>query len=188
MKPISTIFFFPFVICFSFVPSQISATRLVATKTTTNGIDLIQNICQQAHAKDICINGLRSDPNSLTADLKGLALIAIRVAASNATDTSEHLKLLLNDDSMDPAVQQGLTDCMDSYIDASQQLDDSVVSLLENSNQVDVRAWLLAAVAAADTCEDSLKGNEKLLQQKNLVFRRFCNIALLVNRALTTGA
>ncbi|KAJ7977595.1 putative Pectinesterase inhibitor [Quillaja saponaria] len=196
MKPI-TIFSFLSVICLSFVPHQIGATRIIAlapqASSTPIGIDLIQKICQQSPAKDVCISSLKSDPNSLKEDLKGLTMIAIRVASRNATDISGHVKVLLDDDSMEPAVQQGLNDCMESYLDATQQLDDSVVALLENSTK-GIRARLDAAIAAADTCDDSLKGNEKLLRQKNLVFRQLCSNVLLFNKAmspqsaLSTGA
>nr|KYP50994.1 Putative invertase inhibitor [Cajanus cajan] len=134
--------------------------------------------------RDLCVNVLSSDPEqSPNADLKDLAIISLRVAANNASGILEDTKMLIDDDNLDPDVQQGLADCKETISDAESQLEDSIAALLVDSNS-DAQIWLKAALAAIDTCDASIPGDDDILSVKSVVFRKLCNIAIAINGLL----
>ncbi|EXB33523.1 Putative invertase inhibitor [Morus notabilis] len=146
----------------------------------------LEKACQHAGHKDSCISMLQSDPNSHSSDVKGLTLIALRLASSNASDISEHIKVLLNDSSLDPAVQDGLSECLEYYLDAAEQLDDSVAALLANAYK-DVEAWVNVAIIDAASCDSALDGHEFVLGGKTDAFRGLCDNALAIIKVLANN-
>ncbi|PON65863.1 Pectinesterase inhibitor domain containing protein [Parasponia andersonii] len=146
---------------------------------------LLSTACKHAEHKDFCVSMLVSDPNIHDADLKGLGLIALRQASSNASDISEYVKTLLNDSSLDPAVQDGVSECLEHYLDAAEQLDDSVAALLADAHK-DVDAWIGVALTDSISCDAALsEGHESVLGGKNEVFRQLCDNALAINKVLS---
>lgn len=150
-----------------------------------NETELLSTACQHASQKDFCVSMLQSDPNFHTSDLRGLGLIALHQASSNASDISEHIKTLLNDSSLEPAVQDGVAECLEHYLDAAEQLDDSVAALLANAH-TDVENWVNVAVTDAVSCDAALsEGNhEAVLWDMNNAFRKLCDNALAINKVL----
>ncbi|KAL6208212.1 hypothetical protein ACLB2K_019163 [Fragaria x ananassa] len=147
--------------------------------------NLLEEACKQATNKDLCINSLKKDPNSQGADLTGLAFITLRLAAANAADVESHLRTLMlkNATGLDPDVQQGVQDCIDSYTDANEQLDDSVAALSDRKFK-DVVVWVKVAIADSNYCESSLDGEPTVLADKNKVFVQMCENVLSVIKAL----
>ncbi|KAI4301434.1 hypothetical protein L6164_034713 [Bauhinia variegata] len=176
-----TKFFFLWAMCLVFVPSQIGA------EGEAKGKELIDKVCQGSGVKDLCLSILSSDPGSQEENENGLAMIVLSTANKNATDIIRHIKLLETNDSLAPMVQQGLADCRDTYQDAEDQLEDAVASLVEG-NTKDAQKWLQAALAASDTCEDSLKGNENILLEKTEAFRQLCSMSLSIVKNLPAAA
>lgn len=145
---------------------------------------LLDTACQHAGHKKFCVSTLESDPNIHGADLTGLGLIALRQASSNASDIAEHIKTLLNDTSLDPEVQDGVAECLEHYLDAAEQLDDSIAALLSKAYK-DVEAWVNVAATDAISCDAALSGgHESVLGEKNEVFRWLCDNALAINKVL----
>ncbi|XP_022155314.1 pectinesterase inhibitor-like [Momordica charantia] len=142
---------------------------------------LIEQTCSQTQHPGLCLSSLKSDPNSFPADKTGLALVALRLVSSNASDISEGIKVMLNDTRLadQPGVQQGLYDCLDEYLDASQQLDDSIAALLVKAYG-DVDKWVNAAVAAVRTCEASFSVKPSVLTPRNDNFIKLCQNALTI--------
>ncbi|KHN20390.1 hypothetical protein glysoja_039688 [Glycine soja] len=91
--------------------------------------------------------------------------------------------MLIDDDNLDPDVQQGLADCKETILDAESQLEDTIASLLVGSD-TDAQVWLKAAVAAIDTCDASIPGDDDVLSVKSAMFRRLCNIAIAISKLL----
>lgn len=58
--------------------------------------DVIEQTCKRSQYYDICASTLRSDPHSSGADVKGLALIMVRVVGTKAKKTLIHINNLLN--------------------------------------------------------------------------------------------
>ncbi|KAA0044390.1 putative invertase inhibitor [Cucumis melo var. makuwa] len=160
-----------------------AAQRLdAASQANKEGIEKIEKMCAQTNYKDLCVTSLTSDPNSFPADKMGLALVALRLASSNASDISESIKVMLNETSQnEPAVQQGLFDCLDEYLDASQQLDDSIAAIIAKAYG-DVEKWVHAAVADVRTCENSFPTKPSVLTPRNEEFIKLCDIALSISR------
>ncbi|KAL2345436.1 hypothetical protein Fmac_006721 [Flemingia macrophylla] len=150
----------------------------------TKGKDLINKVCTMSPYRDLCMNVLSSDPEqSPDADLKDLAIISLEVAAKNASGILKDAKRLINDDSLNPDVQQGLADCKQTILDAESQLEDTIASLLDDSKS-DANVWLKAALAAIDTCDASIPGDDDILSVKSVLLRKLCNIAITINRLL----
>ncbi|XP_031399980.1 pectinesterase inhibitor [Punica granatum] len=146
------------------------------------GTGLVAEVCGQCKNKDLCLSSLNADPNSKGADLSALTLIAIRVAIANATDTVSYIQKELSDTSLEPGVQQALSDCAENYDDAVQQLDDSIAALTIR-NYADLRKWVQTAAADADTCSAGARaaGSDNLgLSNRSKTFRQLCNNAITI--------
>jgi pectinesterase inhibitor-like protein len=61
-------------------------------------------------------------------------------------------------------------------------------ALLANATN-DVRAWVRAAIADLESCENGFKknshGQQMVLSLRNAVFRQLCNNVLAINKLLT---
>ena len=193
MKPIAAAFFFLSTLCAArFVvvagngegegKSEGSNTEAAAGEVN---MKLLEQACQHSPRKDLCIESLEKDSNSKGADLIGLAYIAVRLAAAMAADVDEHMRSLLmhNATTLDPVIQQGLADCVDHYSDANDQLDDCTAAI-SASNYKDVEVWVNVAISDADFCDNSLKGQESVMVEKNKAFRLFCNNILSIIKVL----
>ncbi|PNX58771.1 plant invertase/pectin methylesterase inhibitor protein [Trifolium pratense] len=145
----------------------------------------INKVCSFAKStnRKLCREVLKSDPKSATADLTDLAIIALRVAAKNASGILTDVKSLIDDPDLDPEIQQGLADCKETILDAESQLEDTIAALLVDS-EVDAQTWLKAALAAITTCDDSIPGNDDILSVKSTTFRNLCNIVVVITKAL----
>lgn len=175
MKFVSTIFF---ALCLCMTVQGLDAARPAKNK----GMAMIEQICAQTNYKDLCITSLTSDPNSFPADKTELALVALRLASSNASDISESIKVMFNETSLnEPMVQQGLFDCLDQYLDASQQLDDSIAAVVVKAYG-DVEKWVNAAIADVRTCGAAFGAQQPVLTQRNDVFIKLCEIALSISK------
>ena len=179
MKSI-TPFFFLFTLCLFFVPQEIVANQ-------NNAItDQILQTCEHTVHNDLCITSLASDPISEGANQTGLALVALKVASQNASDITDQVKVLANDDSLEPGVQQGVSDCMDHYLDAAEQLEDSIAALLVGAFD-DVKTWVNVAIGDVDQCDAAFKGLKNVMSKNNKVFHQLCENALAIIEALAAG-
>lgn len=159
----------------------------IAIQSTST--DLIAKVCMHSAHKDICIASLESEPASQKADLHGLALIALRLATSNATDTSTYIIQSLKNATIDPVIEQCLSDCSEHYLGATEQLDDSLAALTARGYG-DVNTWVKAAIADAQACEDGFKEqgvNSSVLSHRNNMFKQLCNNALAAIHLLAQG-
>ncbi|ESW35121.1 hypothetical protein PHAVU_001G208600 [Phaseolus vulgaris] len=148
------------------------------------GKSLINKVCAFSPSRGLCVEVLSSDKlRSPTANLKDLAMISLRFAATNASDILGDAKTLIDDDSLEPGIQQGLADCKENILDAESQLEDTIATLMIDS-KADAQRWLRAALAAIDTCDASIPGDDDILSVKSVMFRKLCNIAIVVNKLL----
>ncbi|XVF22178.1 hypothetical protein REPUB_Repub12eG0151400 [Reevesia pubescens] len=149
---------------------------------------LIAETCQKVKNKDLFISSLEAEQASQEADLSTLALISIKVATNNGSDTSVYIKKTLDGTDFEPAVEQNFEDCSENYESAMEQLDDSLLALL-SMNYKDAKTWLQAAIDDATTCENGMKQSDadKLeLSSKNDIFLKLCSNALDIINILAT--
>lgn len=162
-----------------------AANATTAAKASTT--NLVDEVCAKLKRKDLCVLSLQSVPEVGSAtDIGVLAIAALRFATTNASDTSAHIQSLLNDTSLAPDVQQGLSDCAEHYVDAVEQLDDSLAALTVKAYG-DVQTWVQTAIADADTCEavfQQVATGQDLLSHRNQIFRQLCNNALGIVKLL----
>ncbi|XP_061978023.1 pectinesterase inhibitor-like [Populus nigra] len=180
MKPVTSFFLFS---------ATLSLTFFFHPSVAKGSTNLIQEVCTKTHNKVNCVASLESNPDSKQANLQQLGIIALNLASTNATNTSSYIKTtLLSNKTLGPVNEQALEDCSDQYLDAIQQLDDSLAALLANATN-DVRAWVRAAVADVESCENGFKkqvpGQQMLLSSRNAVFRQLCNNVLVINKLLS---
>ncbi|KAL2945328.1 putative invertase inhibitor [Bienertia sinuspersici] len=147
---------------------------------------LIEKACANAQNKDSCIQTLKSQPGSETADLKTLAFLSLNTTKELGSQISSWVSDKLEDqESMGPGIDQALNDCNDQYTDAMAQLEDSLVAMFSNAYK-DVNTWMTTAMKNANTCEEGLKkGNAvDVMGDKNKVFAQHCSNALAVVNVL----
>ncbi|KAK7337474.1 hypothetical protein VNO77_18050 [Canavalia gladiata] len=171
-----TKFFSTMVICMIVMAHHTSAEESI-------GKELINKVCTLSPTRDLCVEVLSSDPKSSKADLKDLAIISLSVAARNASGILTETKSLIDDPNLNPDVQQGLADCKETILDAESQLEDTIAALLLDS-KTDAQVWLKAALAAIDTCDDSIPGDDDVLSVQSRAFRKLCNIAIAMTKVL----
>ncbi|MCL7030227.1 hypothetical protein MKW94_008579 [Papaver nudicaule] len=150
--------------------------------TTT---DLISKTCGATKYKDLCIKTLSADEDSVEADLAGLASIAIKVAMQNGSDTYNYVQQLQKKAEYQPFTQQCLSDCTEHYMDAVDQLEDSLAAI-DAQGFNDVSTWVEAAMTDADSCEEGFKDGSgpSLLTDRNTVFNQLCSNALAIANML----
>ena len=92
---------------------------------------LIEKACSKARNQDSCIQTLKSQPGSETADLKTLAFMSHNTTKALGSQIASMVSDKLEDqESMGPGIDQALNDCNDQYTDAMAQLEDSLHWLL----------------------------------------------------------
>ncbi|KAK7337475.1 hypothetical protein VNO77_18051 [Canavalia gladiata] len=171
-----TKFFLMMVICIIVMAHHTGAEE-------SKGKELINQVCSLSPTRDLCVEVLSSDPKSSKANLKDLAIISLTVAAKNASGILVDAKALIDDPDLSPDIQQGLADCKETILDAESQLEDTIAALLLDP-KTDAQVWLKAALAAIDTCDDSIPGDDDILSVQSRVFRKLCNIAIAMSKLL----
>ena len=172
------------VLCIVAMAHQTIALETLETLETLKGQSLIQKVCTFSATRNLCIEVLSSDPyKSPNANLRDLAIISLRVAATNASGILGETKILIDDDKLSPDVQQGLSDCKETILDAESQLEDSIAAIMVDS-KAETQLWLKAALAAIDTCDASIPGDDDILSIESVAFRKLCNIAITVTKLL----
>ena len=137
----------------------------------------------------MCKTILQSSPNSKGADLYGLAQIVMNVAADNVSSIYENINQLQNGTSVDSFLDSCLTDCLESFQDAIDQIEDSVTAL-EFKAYNDVKTWISAAMSDVATCDSGFKekqGYQSPIAQMTSVFDQICSIILSINQLLSQG-
>lgn len=170
----STFFFNLITLCvLTFVPQHI-----FATKPNPSGGNVLENACQQTPHKEVCKRVFETVPSAHEADMSALALMSLRIASTNASDMSEQAKTLFGDKNIvDPQLEDGIADCLEHYVDASEQLDGSIDALLSKAIK-DVETWVKVAIGDADACDSAIKDKNSELVLKNKIFRQLCENAL----------
>ncbi|MED6171915.1 hypothetical protein PIB30_045311 [Stylosanthes scabra] len=162
----------------------ICVITVAAQQQVMRGPELIKNMCQVSPKKDLCLKVLFSDPlDSSEADATELAIIALRVAADSASSMLDDIKVLIENPELSPDIQEALSDCKDTIMDAGAQVQDTVASLLQGADR-DANTWLQAAFAAIDTCDASIPGDDDILSVKSRQLRNFVDLANTIMNSL----
>ncbi|WKA02752.1 hypothetical protein VitviT2T_020906 [Vitis vinifera] len=190
MNTISGVFF---ILILAFWPHQILAQEdqdlglIIPNQKSSLGEELIAQVCDHAIYKDLCISSLQSVPESKDADLFELTTIALKLAATNATEIKKYVQKLLNKSHSDRYTHQCLADCSENYEDALDRIEDSLKAL-ESKGYNDVNTWVTAAMADAESCEEGFldrPGHKSPLTGRSTIFNQLCSIALTITNFLS---
>ncbi|KAL5983683.1 hypothetical protein ACLOJK_017774 [Asimina triloba] len=130
---------------------------------------------------DVCSSSLGSDSASQTADLAGMAAIALKQAHAKASRIEEIINEQLKKTN-DGFMKKCLNDCMENFLGAVDQIQDSINSL-DSKGYNDVNTWTTAAIADSESCEEGFKdrpGYTSPLTAETDLFNKLCGNALRI--------
>ncbi|KAJ3681452.1 hypothetical protein LUZ60_015941 [Juncus effusus] len=129
MASMAQTFFFLFILFFSFLPLNSFSLQNRASHPSS----LIQSTCNATTYYDFCVTSLASDPAGPAASsVRSLSVVAITIAASNATTTSLIASILANK-TTDPSLHALLNTCAVKYAEAKEALRSALRALGEES-------------------------------------------------------
>ncbi|KAF9604041.1 hypothetical protein IFM89_001401 [Coptis chinensis] len=160
--------------------------QFVANNTGHKSTDLVTQTCEKTAYKDLCIKTLKSHPASGHAvNVKRFASVIMNAASDHAINMSTRIEEMLNK-TTDSTIQECFSDCSEYYVDATDQLEDSLAALDTNGYK-DVKTWLQAAIADVESCQSGFKeqsGHNSTLASENERFSQLCHIALEITNHL----
>ncbi|KAH7857829.1 hypothetical protein Vadar_016989 [Vaccinium darrowii] len=118
--------------------------------------DLIADTCRKTDYPRICISTLRSNPDSKTADVKGLVRIILKAALGKANTIFNQANDLLKK-TKDRLVRQSLDVCVSVYEGALDEIPDAIANVGTNNSVANIKAS--ATIDDADTCEESFSNS-----------------------------
>ncbi|KAG0472794.1 hypothetical protein HPP92_014651 [Vanilla planifolia] len=130
---------------------------LASTSAASSSID---ETCRSISASrpdiptDFCVSTLTADPAAASSDHRGLALIATRLSATNATRTVARIQQLIDERDRQSTNSECLRVCLEVYSDAEDHLQDAAASV-EAGKYRDAITLLSAALDSAENCEDA---------------------------------
>ncbi|WOK94941.1 invertase inhibitor [Canna indica] len=155
--------------------------------------DIVDETCNQTASDDpnvnytLCVDSLRSVPRSKHADLRGLAIISLRLAKANATHAKSLAKALLKAEkaTMSGYEKSCLETCRDLYGEAVSSLK-STVRMIKAERYVDAKVYASSAVDAPGGCEDGFQegGIASPLAEENDYLFQLAVIALAITSRL----
>lgn len=144
--------------------------------------DLISQTCAATRFKDVCMKTFSADPSSKSADIHGLARIALNAAAKKSKSIQSKVAKL-QAKATDRYVVQALKDCAENYDSANEQLADSLTAI-EKKRYNDVNTWVSATMSNGESCEDGFKAGTSNLTEDNALFSQLCsNVLAISNKA-----
>ncbi|KAL5565980.1 hypothetical protein UlMin_029145 [Ulmus minor] len=160
----------------------ILATLLLHQINKVESNDLIPVACSTALDKSFCESSLRSQPESKGADLNGLSIISLKLAEANANKVTSQVSKLQQKET-DKFVKAALTDCLENYQTALEEIQDSITAF-KSKRYGDVNTWVTAAMTDAESCQDGFKNGQSPMTDSNTVFSRHCsNVLAITNKA-----
>lgn len=125
----------------------------------------------------LCHSVLDTDPQSQNADLKGIAVIAVNIAAGNATLVLADMKQFLQATS-DPIQQKALQTCVQVYTDIIPKLKVAAESI-KNNKYSEAGTVLEAAMGVPAKCDDTTGNYPTIRAMVDKVDVSFSNVALV---------
>ena len=165
-----------------------SSRLLVVLGNTADQEDLVSSTCKKTLYFQVCVSSLRSNPQSQTSDLRGLAVISLNLSIANGVNTLSYISHLKSEAAYNGSQSMlgYLSDCIDVYSDAIQNLQDSVQALNDKSYDT-LQSLVSAAMTDSETCEDGfkeMKGSSSPLTEQNQYFSQLCSNFLAITTLL----
>ncbi|KAK4586450.1 hypothetical protein RGQ29_023551 [Quercus rubra] len=132
--------------------------------------NLIDHTCKKTSHYDLCLSSLQSNPQSSTADVKGLAQIMADILLANVTDTLNYIEGLIKQ-SPEPELERSLTYCAELYIPVVKYTLPQAIDALSKGHYRFANYGISDVAKEADTCEKKFSGpiQSPLTDWNNLV-------------------
>ena len=154
------------------------------SSSSSSDDDLISKTCNQTSYSDVCMATLLISNFTMTttnnATVHDLAVISINATVAYAADTSAVIAAILNG-SADHFSEQCLSDCLEQYGDAVDELQESMAAL-GSCDYETVNAKVSAAMTNSDTCEGGFQdeGVSSPFTERNELFFKLCSNTLAI--------
>ncbi|KAG6520158.1 putative invertase inhibitor [Zingiber officinale] len=146
----------------------LSTTSPVASSATHRAChrnpDIVHRTCHHSAATDpnvnytLCVESLGSSPKSKSANLRGLALLSLRLAKAEAKRAKARAKEALREvhDGGDRYLESCLATCLELYAGANAALGESI-KMVKQGKYGDANVHVSGSVDAPGVCEGSFK-------------------------------
>ncbi|KAK6125599.1 hypothetical protein DH2020_040659 [Rehmannia glutinosa] len=156
--------------------------------STKGNPDLIQQTCKNTKYYDLCVSSLKSDSSSPKANIKGLALIMVKVGMANATATNTYLSSQMLSVRNDTVMKKVMKECADKYGFANDALQSSVQDLSAEFYDY-AYMHVMAAADYPNSCHNAFKKYPGLIYPPELAVREdglkhICDVVLGIIDAL----
>ncbi|XP_028756286.1 cell wall / vacuolar inhibitor of fructosidase 1-like [Neltuma alba] len=146
--------------------------------------NLIENTCKQTPRYNLCVQSLKSDPASSDADVRGLALIMVKVMTTKAKGTGYKIKQLLKSGHLEPKQEKALRYCADSYKNVIELYVPGIERALETGNPKFAEEGVVSTGMEAKDCEEEFSGSTSPLTKENNAMRDLAAVAVAIFRLL----
>ncbi|CAK9187600.1 unnamed protein product [Ilex paraguariensis] len=146
---------------------------------------LVTRVCRQAENPNFCFKSLGSDPRTETANLAGLAQIAIDLAIYNATGTSVKIHSLTLG-THDPRLRARYNKCAEYYQSAGDNFQEAK-NALKSGDYSAVNVMATGSYDNAIDCENTFKqppAYPSPLTNDNLNLRQLSYIVMIISKML----
>ncbi|KAJ4842941.1 hypothetical protein Tsubulata_042340 [Turnera subulata] len=128
--------------------------------------NLIEQTCRKTPHPALCISSLKSDPQSSTADLKGLAVIMIYVVKAKAGETSQVIREQLK---TKPELKLALINCDHNYDDILIAYIPSSIQAVQLGDPEFGETGMAFAAIEARSCENGFGGKSTITSANQFV-------------------
>ncbi len=142
------------------------------------GQDVLTDLCYKTEDSSFCLQALKSDPQTTTTDLWGIAGLSINLAKTTVTKTHTFIKSQL-DQTTDPQLKKQYSQCLDSYDDAIGNIEYAAQTFSSN-DYGGVNSAASACMTDVSDCQDATSS----LPQQNKESNLLCKITLLISQRL----
>ncbi|CAL0302417.1 unnamed protein product [Lupinus luteus] len=162
------------------------------------GIDNVKEACKVTRYQNLCIHSLSQFSNNLGTNPSKWARASVSVTIVEVKNVQTYLENLKRNMNMRGRNRIALSDCIESFADAIDELHKSLNVLRKLSKSIfstqmgDLNTWISAALTSEDTCFDGFEGQTEIEIKflRNRVRNVSCitsNALALVNKLATTG-
>lgn len=161
---------------------EVKDIKIASSSSSSDEEDLISKTCNQTSYSDVCMATFLIS-NYTNTTIHDLAFISINATAAYAANTSAVIAAIRNGSA--DFSEQCLSDCLEQYGDAVDELHESMVAL-GNCDYETVNVKVSAAMTNSDTCEGGFQdeGVSSPLTERNELFFKLCSNSLAIVKLL----
>ncbi|GAA0187311.1 hypothetical protein LIER_34599 [Lithospermum erythrorhizon] len=164
-------------------PSLFLFLSILTISSAHGDTDLISKTCKSTKYYDLCVSSLKANSTSFKEDPKGLAMIMVRVAMTNATSTNSYLFSQATSSTNNvTSMKKILKECANKYGFAKEALQSSLQDL---ADEVYDYAYMhvMAAADYPNSCHNAFKRFHGLAYPSELArreegFKHICDVVL----------